>query len=93
MTSGPDWVYIEHWTVHLSCLMAHTSWAPPPLASSPESNLTQLAGTLFSNHPQAPVSPPQSYQGTQLHSIIGHRRSVTQITGPLYVPSDWGVEA
>lgn len=86
MTSEPDSVYIEHRTVHLSRLMAHTSWRRRHF------HLTRISGNSLalcslSNHPQAPVPPPESYQGTQLHSIC-YRRSVRDHS-PLYVPSDW----
>lgn len=73
---------------HLSRLMAYTSRATTATnGTSPFA----LAGTLFCNHSQAPVSPPVSYQVT-------HRRTLSAIDGapshiiirPFMLPSRWG---
>jgi hypothetical protein len=66
MTSGPDSVYIEHGRA-ISLASWHTRVERPPPPTIPTSLFSQfssgnLAGTLFCNHPQAPVSPPVSYQ-------------------------------
>jgi hypothetical protein len=53
------------------------------LAIRPTNHLRQLAGTLFCNHPQAPVSPPVSYQVTQYTlSAIDGAPSHSHIIGP-----------
>ena len=94
MTSGPDSLYIEHCTVHLARLMAHTSRATAATSTSPESQATRwhfVSVTIYKPlFPHLKATKRPSHWHWHTLSAIG---APSHIIGPFMFRPQGGAEA